>query len=270
MSLVCYVWITHITTQCHEGRSAALPPCFSAKAASFRTHRMLIGLVFSATASRTCPDWLRAGLCADEMQIQSGAGKRLTPRSEMAIHLQRKGHRSSYDESAYLLWNTVRYSLFFPSNVCPFPSTFSMSGSLFCWALKTTEPISSLPLTSTLYGGRIKHIWKRRGHVCTDLNVSRLVGVVWQISTGRRAHRNPLLGRKQEESRRLIVKVSERRLWTHRWCFRGTPNTVRRIILVVVHDKVWRHAQRTYLFSSAVTLVWLTELLEKWSLTARC
>lgn len=159
---------------------------------------------------------------------------------------------------------------FFPSNVCPFPSTFSMSGSLFCWALKTTEPISSLPLTSTLYGGRIKHIWKRRGHVCTDLNVSRLVGVVWQISTGRRAHRNPLLGRKQEESRRLIVKVSERRLWTHRWCFRGTPNTVRRIILVVVHDKVWRHAQRTYLFSSAVTLVWLTELLEKWSLTARC
>lgn len=119
MSLVCYVWITHITTQCHAGRSAALPPCFSAKAASFRTHRMLIGLVFSATASRTCPDWLRAGLCADEMQIQSGAGKRLTPRSEMAIHLQRKGHRSSYDESAYLLWNTVRYSLFFPLQRLP-------------------------------------------------------------------------------------------------------------------------------------------------------
>lgn len=110
MSLVCYVWITHITTQCHAGRSAALPPCFSAKAASFRTHRMLIGLVFSATASRTCPDWLRAGLCADEMQIQSGAGKRLTPRSEMAIHLQRKGHRSSYDESAYLPKQNLKYS----------------------------------------------------------------------------------------------------------------------------------------------------------------
>lgn len=117
LSLVCYVWITHITTQCHAGRSAALPPCFSAKAASFRTHRMLIGLMFSATASRKCPDWLRAGLCADEMQIQSGAGKRLTPRSEMAIHLQRKGHRSSYDESAYLPKQNLKYSQilsFFP------------------------------------------------------------------------------------------------------------------------------------------------------------
>lgn len=248
LSLVCYVWITHITTHCHAGRSAALSPCFSAKPAFFRTHRMLIGLMFSATASRTRPDWLRAGLCTDEMQIQSGAGKRLTPRSEMAIHLQGKGHRSSYDESAYLQKQNLKYSQilsFFPSNVCPFPSTFSMSGSLFCWALKT-EPISSL--TSTLCGERIKHIWTRRRHVCTDLNVSRLIGIVWQISTGRRAHRNPLLGRKQEESRRLIVKVSERRLWTHRWCFRGTPNTVRRIILVIVHDKVWRHAQRTYLF----------------------
>lgn len=265
MSLVCYVWITYITTQCHAGRSAALPPCFSAKAASFRTHRMLIGLVFSATASRTCPDWLRAGLCADEMQIQSGTGKRLTPRSEMAIHLQRNGHRSSYDESAYLPKQNLKYSqilsLFSPptsahflplsvwAEVCSAELWRLQNPSQVClWLLLCMENASNTSETLTL---------KRRGHVCTDLNVSRLVGVVWQISTGRRAHRNPLLGRKQEESRRLIVKVSERRLWTHRWCFRGTPNTVRRIILVIVHDKVWRHAQRTYLFSSAVTLVWL-------------
>lgn len=210
MSLVCYVWITHITTQCHAGRSAALPACFSAKAASFRTHRMLIGLVFSATASRTCPDWLRAGLCADEMQIQSGAGKRLTPRSEMAIHLQRKGHRSSYDESAYLPKQNLKYSqilsLFSPSNVCPFPSTFSMSASLFCRALKTTEPISSLPLTSTLYGERIKHIWNPNpkasgtclhGFKCVAFGRGSLTDKYWTTRTQESASW-PQTGGKQE------------------------------------------------------------------------